>query len=62
MTRRSAGVDLALLKRRNAIAHGEDTLVALDNLDEIANDTIALMQSFGDVLENHVVLQTYKVA
>lgn len=59
---KSTFIDLALLKRRNAIAHGEDTLVALDNLDEIANDTIALMRLFGDALENHVVLQTYKAA
>lgn len=59
---KSTFIDLVLLKRRNAIAHCEDTLVALDNLDEIANDTIALMRSFGDALENHVVLQTYKAA
>jgi len=59
---RSTFIDLVLLKRRNAIAHGEDTLVALDNLDEITNDTIVLMRLFGDALENHVVLQTYRAA
>lgn len=55
-------LDLVLLKRRNAIAHGEETLVAVDDLDKVANGTISLMRTFGDALENHVVLQTYKSA
>lgn len=54
-------IDIVLLKRRNAIAHGEDTLVSLDELDTITADTIMLMRAFGDALENHVVLQSYKV-
>jgi hypothetical protein len=58
----STFVDVVLLKRRNAIAHGEDTLVAPEDLDEIANNTITIMRAFGDALENHVVLQTYKAA
>lgn len=53
-------INVVLLKRRNAIAHGEDTLVALNDLDTIASDTIGLIRAFGDVLENRVVLQTYK--
>lgn len=57
---KSTFIDVVLLKRRNAIAHGEDTMVALADLDTIAQDTIGLMRSFGDALENHVVLQTYK--
>jgi hypothetical protein len=56
---KSAFIDIFLLKRRNAIAHGEDTLVALGDLDEITDDTIGLMRMFGDALENHVVLKTY---
>jgi len=59
---RATFIDVVLLKRRNAIAHGEDTLVALDDLDEIANDTVTLMRAFADALENHVVLQTYRAA
>ncbi|WP_323989413.1 MAE_28990/MAE_18760 family HEPN-like nuclease [Nguyenibacter sp. L1] len=55
-------IDVMLLKRRNAIAHGEETLIALDDLDTIANGTISLIQAFGTELENHVVLKTYKVA
>lgn len=54
-------IDVILLKRRNSIAHGEDTMIAFDDLDEIAENTIGLMRSFGNELENRVVLQTYKV-
>ncbi|WP_114389833.1 MAE_28990/MAE_18760 family HEPN-like nuclease [Notoacmeibacter marinus] len=58
----SSFIDIVLLKRRNAIAHGEETLIAIDDLDEVASGTVSLMRAFGDELENHVVLQTYKVA
>lgn len=57
---KSTFIDVVLLKRRNAIAHGEDTMVALDDLDTMAQETIGLMRLFGDALENNVVLQTYK--
>lgn len=59
---KSTFIDVVLLKRRNAIAHGEDTFVALSELDEITNDTLGLMRAFGDELENHACLQTYKAA
>lgn len=58
----STFIDVVLLKRRNAIAHGEETLIALGDLDDVANGTVSLMRAFGDALENHVVLQTYKAA
>lgn len=57
---KSAFVDVLLLKRRNAIAHGEETMVAIEDLDVITEDTVGLMRAFGDALENRVVLQTYK--
>lgn len=57
---KSTFIDVVLLKRRNAIAHGEDTMVAIEDLDILAQETIGLMRAFGDALENHVVLQTYK--
>lgn len=59
---KSTFVDVVLLKRRNAIAHGEETLITLSDLDEVANGTVSLMRAFGDALENHVVLQTYRAA
>ena len=55
-------IDVMLLKRRNGIAHGEETLVALSDMDKTVDYTITLMRSFGDELENHVVLRTYKAA
>ena len=55
-------VDVFLLKRRNSIAHGEDTFVEIEDLDELTNETVALMRAFGDALENHVYLQDYKSA
>lgn len=58
----STFIDVLLLKRRNAIAHGEETLVNLDDLDEIADKTVALVRAFGDELENRVVLQAYKAS
>lgn len=58
----STFIDVVLLKRRNAIAHGEDTLIALEDLDEITENTITLMRAFGDALENDVVLGKYKAA
>jgi hypothetical protein len=52
-------VDVVLLKRRNAIAHGEDAFVAIEDLDAPTNETIAMMRAFGDALENHVFLKDY---
>lgn len=53
-------VDIFLLKRRNAIAHGEDTFVAISDLPIVADKTIALMRNFGDLLENHITLKKYR--
>jgi hypothetical protein len=58
----STFIDVVLLKRRNAIAHGEETMIALDGIDEIAGNTVLLMRIFGDALENQVTLQSYKAA
>lgn len=52
-------IDVLLLKRRNAIAHGEDTFVEIGDLDELANGAITLMRNFGDALENQVYLKEY---
>ena len=59
---KSTFVDTMLLKRRNAIAHGEEDYVAAINPDELANDVISLMRTFGDALENHVHLKTYRLS
>jgi len=59
---KSTFIDVVLLKRRNAIAHGEETLVEMDDLDEITSETVAMMRNFGDALENHVYMKAYQVA
>lgn len=55
-------IDVVLLKRRNSIAHGEDTFVSIDDLDALADETISLMRSFKDALENQVYLSAYRAA
>jgi hypothetical protein len=58
----STFIDIVLLKRRNSIAHGEESYVELDDLDELANQTVSLMRTFGDALENLVYSKSYKSA
>ncbi|MGC1863156.1 MAG: MAE_28990/MAE_18760 family HEPN-like nuclease [Methylocystis sp.] len=55
-------IDVVLLKRRNAIAHGEDTFVGVEDLDTLANQTVGLMRSFADALENRIYMGGYKAA
>lgn len=55
-------IDVFLLKRRNAIAHGEDTFVAMEDLDELTGETISIMRAFGDELENRIYLKAYRMA
>lgn len=55
-------VDVLLLKRRNSIAHGEDTLVSADEVPKIANTTVELIRRFSDELENLVVMKSYRAA
>jgi hypothetical protein len=57
---KSEFVDVFLLKRRNEIAHGEETLVEIEDLDELTSETVAMMRAFGDALENHVCLKNYR--
>lgn len=53
-------IDVLLLKRRNSIAHGEDTFVSIDDLDDLTNKTIEIMRAFGTAIENHVALKAYR--
>lgn len=52
-------IDIFLLKRRNSIAHGEDTLVGIEDMPRLIDDTMTLMRVFGDSVENAAVLKTY---
>ena len=55
-------INVVLLKRRNAIAHGEDTMIGIGDLDVLATQTISLMRGFGDALENRVYQRDYIAA
>lgn len=57
---KSTFIDAILLKRRNSIAHGEDTFVSIRDLDELTTETITMIRAFGDSLENQVMLSRYK--
>ncbi|AUX70189.1 hypothetical protein CHX26_12435 [Porphyrobacter sp. HT-58-2] len=59
---KSTFIDVVLLKRRNSIAHGEGTLIEMQDLHQVSSETIALMRLFGDTLENSVVLESYRAA
>jgi hypothetical protein len=34
----------------------------MEDLDELTNETVAIMRAFGDALENHVYMKDYKAA
>lgn len=55
-------IDIFLLKRRNEIAHGEDTRVGVSDVDALIDRTLSLMRGFGNAIENRVYLKNYKVA
>lgn len=59
--RHQSFIDVLLLKRRNSIAHGEDTFVELGDSKLIADSVIELIRCFGDELENRAVLKMYRV-
>jgi len=55
-------IDLIVLRRRNAIAHGQQEYIVEANIDTIVDDTLALMDHFRSLLENKIYLRTYLAA
>lgn len=55
-------IDVILLKRRNSIAHGEDTLIGLDELDELTDGALEIMRTFSNELQRIAYLQVYRAA
>ena len=53
-------IDTILLKRRNSIAHGEETFVGIEELDSLSDRIVALMRRFGDELANLAALGRYR--
>lgn len=54
-------IDVILLKRRNSIAHGDKSVVSISEMDELANETIGLMRSFKNELENRIYNREYLI-
>ena len=52
-------IDQLILKRRNAIAHGQQGFIRESEIDVLVADILALMQYFRTLLENKVYLKQY---
>lgn len=52
-------IDLLLLKRRNAIAHGQQEYVRVDEINEFVANVLAIMMAFRNLLENKVYTKAY---
>lgn len=52
-------IDVILLKRRNAIAHGQQEFIQADEIDDLVADVLALMSFFRNLLENKVYTKAY---
>jgi hypothetical protein len=53
-------IDVLLLKRRNSIAHGEDTFVGVEDLNSLTEQTIGLMRMFSNDLQAKAHLGHYR--
>lgn len=52
-------IDQLILRRRNAIAHGQQEFIQESEIDDLVADVLALMQHFRTLLENKVYLKQY---
>lgn len=52
-------LDVILLRRRNAIAHGQQQYIASEEIDDFVADILALMAHFRSLLENKVYTKAY---
>jgi len=52
-------IDVLLLKRRNAIAHGQQEYIRTDEIDDLVGNVLALMAFFRNLLENKVYMKAY---
>ena len=52
-------LDIQLLKRRNAIAHGQQEFIHVDEINDLVANVLALMGVFRNLLENKVYRKGY---
>lgn len=57
---KSVFIDQLMLKRRNAIAHGQQEFIAESEMDGLVAETLSLMQQFRTLLENKIYLKQYE--
>lgn len=55
-------IDIIVLRRRNAVAHGKQEYISPSDVDGLVADTLALMQHFRSLLENKIYMRTYLAA
>lgn len=53
-------IDVILLKRRNSIAHGEETFVGIEDLNPLTEQAIGLMRMFSNDLQTKAHLGHYR--
>lgn len=54
-------LDRLLLKRRNAIAHGQQEFIREDEVDDLVSRILALMTHFRALLENKIYTKAYAI-
>ncbi|MCK9187831.1 MAG: MAE_28990/MAE_18760 family HEPN-like nuclease [Acidithiobacillus sp.] len=52
-------IDLLLLKRRNAIAHGQQAFIPVEEIDDFVANVLSIMRVFRNLLENKVYTKAY---
>jgi hypothetical protein len=52
-------IDATLLKKRNAIAHGQDDGIDERDVDDFVNKTLSLLEQFKTLIENKVYTKSY---
>ncbi len=52
-------IDIVVLKRRNAIAHGQEEYVGEGEVDDLVANILALMGAFRNLLENKIYTKSY---
>ncbi|MCG7946695.1 MAG: MAE_28990/MAE_18760 family HEPN-like nuclease [Candidatus Thiodiazotropha taylori] len=52
-------IDLLLLKRRNAIAHGQQEYIRVEEIDDFIANVLSIMSAFRNLLENKVYTKAY---
>ena len=53
-------IDRILLKRRNEIAHGEESFVDAVDIEDVTSRTSEIMRKFRDLADNAIAVSAYR--